>query len=71
MDENLAYTSDIEQLIRDARAEEWSDEEIVRIVTWGSTYNDVRKIAKRWAPALRLSTAEFMRIARPKPRGNA
>ena len=72
MDEHLIYTPNHEWLVARARARGLTDQQIVRMICWGSTYTDVRKLAKDWAPYLDMTPAEFVRYARPpKRRGNA
>ena len=60
----LRYTNDRLGLIKMARNKGLSDERIVREVTWGLSYADLRARAEIWAPLLGLTEAEFVRIAR-------
>lgn len=72
MDEILRYRDDPDWLVEQARLQGMSDLEIVRMVCWGRTYADVRVLAKEWAPALGITMAEFVRMARPpKRKGSA
>jgi hypothetical protein len=60
-DEILRYT-DLAALIQMARARGWSDERIVREVSRGLTHGDALNLARRVAPLLDLTIAEFMRL---------
>jgi hypothetical protein len=66
-DEILRYT-DLAALIQMARERGWSAERIVREISMGMTYGDALILARRVAPLLDLTTAEFMRLRKNEGR---
>lgn len=64
--DTLRYSSDPSQLIKLAREKGWSNDRIVRELMRGMTAADVRVYAKKWAAALGISPAEFVRLAGPR-----
>ncbi|MGH7950416.1 MAG: hypothetical protein ACREFE_00625 [Limisphaerales bacterium] len=60
-DEILRYT-DLAAAIQMAKANDMTTLEIARELTRGMTYSDALKFAKRAAPLLDISVAEFMRL---------
>ena len=65
-DDSLRYTSDPSALIKLARQKGWRDDRIVRELMRGMTAADVRAFAGKWAGALGISPAEFVRLAGPR-----
>lgn len=60
-DEILRYT-DLAATIQLAKSVEMTTREIVRELTRGMTYSDALKFARRAAPLLDITVAEFMRL---------
>jgi hypothetical protein len=60
-DEILRYT-DLAAAIQLAKANDITTREIARELTRGMIYSDALKFAKRAAPLLDISVAEFMRL---------
>lgn len=60
-DEILRYT-DLAAAIQMARANEMTTREIIRELTRGMTYSDALRFARRAAPLLDVSVAQFMRL---------
>ena len=60
-DEILRYT-DLAAAIQLAKANDITTREIARELTRGMIYSDALKFAKRSAPLLDISVAEFMRL---------
>ncbi len=61
MDEILRYT-DLTTAIKLALEEGMSNQQIVRLLTGSTTYEEARKTAVRAAPLLNITVAEFMRL---------
>lgn len=61
--DTLRYSSDPSQLIKLAREKGWGNDRIVREMMRGMTAADVRAFAKKWAAALGITPAEFVRLA--------
>jgi hypothetical protein len=57
----LRYT-DLAALIQMAKARGWPTSRIVREMSMGLPYPEARKLARKAAPLLDLSAAEFMRL---------
>ena len=62
-DEILRYT-DLATAIQFAKADGMSTPEIVRELSRGMTFADAREYAKKAAPLLDLTVAEFMELRR-------
>lgn len=60
-DDILRYT-DLAAAIQLAKTNNMTTSEIARELTRGMTYSDALKFAKRAAPLLDISVAEFMRL---------
>lgn len=60
-DEILRYT-DLAAAIQLAKANDMTNQEIVRELTRGMSYVDALKLARRAAPLLDLGIMEFMRL---------
>ncbi len=60
-DEILRYT-DLAAAIQLAKAAEMTTREIVRELTRGMIHADTLRLARRAAPLLEISVAEFMRL---------
>lgn len=60
-DEILRYT-DLAAAIQLAKAEGMATREIVRELTRGMVYADAVRLAKRAAPLLDISSAEFLKL---------
>ena len=62
-DHILRYT-DLAAIIQMARARGWSTMRIVRTMSSGMAYADALKLARKAAPLLDITVAEFMRLRR-------
>jgi hypothetical protein len=60
-DEILRYT-DLAAAIQLAKANDMTNQEIVRELTRGMSYGEALKLARRAAPLLDLGILEFMRL---------
>lgn len=60
-DEILRYT-DLAAAIQLAKANDMSNQEIVRELTRGMSYEEALKLARRAGPLLDLGVMEFMRL---------
>ena len=61
-DESMLRYTDLAAVIQMARARQWPTRRIVREMSMGLTYADAMKLARKAAPLLDLSVAEFMRL---------
>lgn len=61
-DENILRYTDLAAVIQMAKARGWAIQRIVREMTRGLTHADALKLARRAAPLLDISVAEFMRL---------
>ena len=59
----LRYT-DIEEVIRLARARGWSTIKIVRAISGSVPYSQAQEIARKAAPLLGISIREFLELRR-------
>ena len=57
----LRYT-DLAAVIQMARGRGWSVRRIIRVIAAGLTYSDALALARKAAPLLDISVAEFMRL---------
>jgi hypothetical protein len=57
----LRYT-DLAAVIQMARARGWSTMRIVRVMSSGLAYADALRLARKAAPLLDITVAEFMRL---------
>lgn len=62
-DTKLVYTTDPVEVVKLARAKDWSNEKIITKLMFGKVYKDRMAIAKTYAPIMGLELAEFMIIA--------
>ena len=60
---SLRYSSDRKALIAAARNKGKTTQEIVVILTRGSSHAEVRSFAEQWAHEVGISQAEFVRMA--------
>ncbi|HXR06990.1 MAG TPA: hypothetical protein VN765_06645 [Candidatus Acidoferrum sp.] len=66
MSEEILRYTDLAAAIQLAKAVEMSTRGIVRELTRGMTHADALRLAKRAAPLLDISVAEFMRLRKNK-----
>jgi hypothetical protein len=59
----VRYSSDRRALIAEARKRGKTTQQIVVILTKGSSYAEVRILAEQWASELGISQADFVRVA--------
>ncbi len=62
MSEEILRYTDLAAAIQLAKAVEMSTREIVRELTRGLTHADALRLARRAAPLLEITVAEFMRL---------
>jgi hypothetical protein len=62
MSEDILRYTDLAAAIQLAKANDMTTREIVRELTRGRVYSDALKFAKRAAPLLDITVAEFMRL---------
>lgn len=62
-DTKLVYTTDPVEVVKLARAKDWSNEKIITKLMFGKVYEERLAIAKKYAPIMGLELAEFMIIA--------
>jgi hypothetical protein len=65
-DHVLRYT-DLAAVIQMARARSWPTAKIVREMSAGLSHQEALKLARKAAPLLDISTAEFMRLRKNEP----
>lgn len=65
-EEKLVYTDDRSYLLKKALEKGLSTQKIVDTLTRNESYEECLAIAKKWAPELGISVAEFMKFARGK-----
>jgi len=65
-DNPLRYADDLAGCIKAAHQKGLSNEKIIRELTRGATAAEVRAVAQKWAAALGLSVADFVRLAGPR-----
>ena len=65
--ENILRYTDLAAVIQMSRAQGWSTAKIVRIISAGMTHSDALRLARKAAPLLDISTAEFMRLRKNQP----
>jgi hypothetical protein len=61
-DESILRYTDLAAIIQMARARNWPTIRIVRAMSSGLSYGDALKLARKAAPLLDISVAEFMRL---------
>jgi hypothetical protein len=61
-DENILRYTDLAAVIQMARSRGWSTTKIVREMSSGLPYTESMKLARKAAPLLDISVAEFMRL---------
>jgi hypothetical protein len=66
-DDNILRYTDLAAVIQMSRARGWSTAKIVRLLSGGLTYADTLELARKAAPLLDISTAEFMRLRKNQP----
>ena len=62
MAEDRLRWTDPEEVVRLALEHGFTTAQIVRIVSGGLPYSEVRKVAREYAPLLGISVTEFMRL---------
>jgi hypothetical protein len=65
-EESILRYTDLAAIIQMARARGWSNRRIARELTGGMTYADVLRLARKAAPLLDITVAEFMGLRRNK-----
>lgn len=60
--ENILRYTDLAALVQMAKARGWPTGRIVREMSRGLTYADAMNLARKAAPLLDISIAEFMRL---------
>jgi hypothetical protein len=63
-DENILRYTDLAAVIQMAKSRGWSTARIVREMSSGLPYAESMKLARKAAPLLDISMAEFMRLRR-------
>jgi hypothetical protein len=66
-EEHILRYTDLAAVIQMARARNWPTTRIVREMTAGLTYGDALEFARKAAPLLDISIAEFMRLRKNEP----
>ena len=61
-EENILRYTDLAALVQMARARGWPTARIVREMSRGLTYADALTLARKAAPLLDITIAEFMRL---------